>query len=406
MSKILTELLQVDETKFRQFITRLEHASLRPGVDVRLGVDIITGVRSKTKALGLDVSDTTAKELYFGLRHKLIADDAKLAQKLALTDSSVEANTYIIAKTCNRINGRDLSLSMTAAGIKRILKAVPPKRTLKALKYRSLDSVLKRQDSRAFYALACLIENDSWHAQVYAKIRRLNAKDVQWQPVSCVGIPLQWYERLRDVLAHNGALVVNEEAGVVCILPVIDKRKAGSTVLLLGLACQAISHIATQSLPYRRHALAQGYANILPRIAVDDHPTLVSIHGLSPTWRAVHELAGKGIIPISSQDQEFELFDLFWETTEAKLASIVSDMDFWVGSHYFGARSKLKPVSLHVLDVAIAAVSNAEFGAQPFTHMRSSLWNELQIRYLSEEILSRSLLQQLSQVEQQYGRIG
>lgn len=396
MSKVVVELLGVNDTRFKDFVDRLEHISLRPGIDVRLGVEIVTRTRAKVRALELDAADTTAKELFFALKHKLSADDAQLVSELGLKKGAIEKNTDKIAHKAQSLSGREKSLSLTPAGTKRILKAVPPKRTMKLLKYRSLDSVLKRQDPRVLYALAALVENDSWHSQVHAKIRRLNSKDIQWQSVGCLSVPKKWHERLSDVLFYKGAIIVNEEAGVVCVLPVADTDRPGSTVLLLGLALQAGVHIATQSLPYKKQALSQGYANILPKIAVQDHPTLSSIHGLTPTWRAVHELIGSGHISVVGQETEFESFDLFWESTETKLASLVEDMDFWVGSHFLGAKASSGPVSLHVLDVAASLVQDTAYGEQSCMHMRSSLWNELQIRYLREDVISRSLINQLS----------
>lgn len=397
MSKLIASLLGIDDLKFKGYIDRLEHVALRPGVDIRLTVDVITQVRNKVRALDLDVNDTTPKELFYALKHRLVADDKKLANKLGLEARAVEANTKKIALAASRVSGREMSLSLTTAGTKRILKAVPPKKTLKVLKYRSLDSVLKRNDPRILYALACLIENDSWHAQVYAKIKRLDVRDVQWQPVSTLPVPASWYEKVYDVVSQKGAFVINEEAGVVCLLPVIDRNKHGSTVLLLGLALQAATHIATQSLPYKRQAMTHGFSNILSRIATADHPELSSIHGLNPSWRTVHELLGAGHVSLGVQEPEFEPFDLFWESTEAKLASLVESMDFWVGTHFVGAKAvRHNPVSLHVLDVATTCVGGLEFGGHPYAHMRTSLWNELQLRYLQEEVLAKSLIAQLS----------
>lgn len=79
-----------------------------------------------------------------------------------------------------------------------------------------------------------------------------------------------------------------------------------------------------------------------------------------------------------------------------KLASVVGEMDFWVDTHFLGTTGKNGIVSLHILDVAIALVGDIQYGSQSNIHLSSSLWNELQIRYLKEEVLLKSLSNQLS----------
>ncbi len=396
MSKIIAELLGVQNHKLAGFVERLEHASLRPGVDVRLGVEIAAQTRAHIKALSLDAQDTTARELFFVLKHKLSADDVRMKIALSLHPHDHSKNTEKLAIAATNLSARDMCLGLTSAGTKRILKSLPPKKTLKLLKYRSLDSVIKRQDSRVLYALACVIENETWHSQVRAKIRRLNTKDITWQPVVCLPVSEQWYERLGSQLQQFGGYVVNNEAGVVCVLPVSDAGKPGSSILHLGLCLQAATMVATHSIPYRRQSLSKGFSEIVPKIAEGYLPELRSIHGLPLSWKLVHQLTtGNASSPTSKSEVEFETFDLFWQSTETKLASIVPDMDFWVGTHFLGVKTKGNPVSLHVLDVAAAVVGGAEFRMQPIHHLRASLWNELHLRYMQEDVLMRSLLQQL-----------
>jgi len=398
MTKVLVKLLGVDKGKFKEYVDRLEYVCLRPGVDIRLGAEVVTKSRDKIKSLGLDVADTTPKELFFALKHRLIADEKALNKQLGIKKGMSDKNTQRVADTVSRLSGREKSISLTPAGIKRILKAVPPKKTMKALRYKSLESVLKREDPKVLYGLACLIENESWHSQVHAKIRRLNSKDIQWQQVSTQAVPRKWYEKLEPLLTHKGALFVNEEAGVVCLLPVVDASHSGSSVLMLGLAMQAVTSVSTASLPYRKMALAQGYSSVIPQLANGDHPVLRSIHGLTPSWQIVHELVSKDRISIAGSESELEVFEMFWEDTETRLASIVDSMDFWVGTHYLGVASEKSPVSLHVLDVAIYILTGAEYGTQQSAHMELALWNELQSRYLAEDVLSKSLVNQLSDV--------
>ena len=398
MGQILTELLGVDERKFRDYIDRLEHVCMRPGVDIRLGAEIITRARQKIRDLQLDVEDTTSKELFFALRHRLVRDETQLRKKLGLSNEAkeLEPNLQKLANAAQKLSSKEHALSLTSAGARRILEAEPPKRTLKLLKYRSLQSVLKRHDARVLYVLAAVFENESWHAQFQSKVRRLNVKDMQCQKGTCIVMPIVWYEKAYKYLAPNGAVMTQDELAVVCVLPIADVRKDGVSVLLLSMMLQAATTISTKSLPYKQQALFQGFDSIIPKIANGEFPELASIHGLKPSWHMVYQLLGQRYLSLQNEEAELEVFDLFWESTEMKLASLVSEMDFWTDTHFLGVVGKASVVSMHVLDVAVALVSGAAFGTQTSEHLSSSLWNELQIRYLKEEVLLRALSNQLS----------
>ena len=69
MAKFLQSLLGVgdDDRVFRSGIAKLEKMTGNSGVDIRLIADIIEKGHDIMKKLGLDVNNTTARELYFAL---------------------------------------------------------------------------------------------------------------------------------------------------------------------------------------------------------------------------------------------------------------------------------------------------------------------------------------------------
>ncbi len=401
MSKnLLVQLLGVQEKGFKQYIEKLERACLRPGIDIRLSAEIITKTREKARALGLSKKDTTPKELYYALKGRLVENDKSLRTVLKLEKATPEKIAKTLASTTQKLSKNELCLSLTTAGTKRILKAVPPRKTMRALSYRSLDSVMKRTDPRLLYAVANLVEDKSWRSQAHAKMRRLDAKDIVWHPVESLAVPKTWHKKLQDIFKDEGMYIVNAETGVVCTLPIVNDEKPGLTTLSLGLLLQAAQRLSIESLPYRQNAFNQGYSVILPELAHGVRPPLVSIHGLMPTWKVVHELIGKGHISAQSPETEFLVGDIGWQSTEMKLASLVPEMDFWVDSHYLAVGKSNKPVSLHLIDVASSVVQDAKYGDHNTHHFEDSLWNELQVRYLQEDVLSHSLVDQLTKRSQ------
>ena len=401
-TKLLINLLRADEYSFRQYIDGLEHVCLRPGVDIRLSAEIVTSVREKTRALGFDPKDTTTRELYHLLKARLESDDAALRMQLRLDGADPEKTAKILATNAHKLSKNERSLSLTNAGVKKLLKAVPPRKTMRLLRYRSLESVVKRTNPKLLYTLACLVEGKSWNSQVHAKMLRLATKDVQWQQVSCAPIPLDWYRKLSAHLDDKGAFISNNEVGSVFVAPVVDASIQGSTVLSLGLLLNAAQTVAINSVPYRKSAFDQGYMSILPELAHNVMPDLVSIHGLRPSWKIVHELMNKGVVGEQSPELEFIVGESSWQSVEMKLATLLPSMDFWVNSHYLGVDTQHKPISFHVMDLALDVATQSSFAEQSTTHFEASLWNELQLRYLQNDVLNHSLSRQLSATHDQY----
>lgn len=68
MSSYLQMLLNAPEPIFSNTLARLEKTTGNSGVDVRLIADMTAKAHYVMKRLGLDVNDTTSREMYFALR--------------------------------------------------------------------------------------------------------------------------------------------------------------------------------------------------------------------------------------------------------------------------------------------------------------------------------------------------
>ena len=301
---------------------------------------------------------------------------------------------------CRR-NEKALQLSPAAA--KQLLKAAPPTKTLRLLKLRSIDAVMKRFDPRMIYAVACHIEAKSWTSQVHAKMKRISDKDIVWSQVESIPLPLKWYEKLAPIMQTGGFYTVNKEAGILIVYPVINPARSGSVLLALSLLLQSTHRLAMDSMPYRRRSLLKGSQSVLTEISHGAQPTLTHIHGLLPTWPVVYRMLGEQnseTVTNSTSDVDLLLDDLEWESIESKLARIQPELGFWLNTHYIGVRSPFGPLSMHVVDVASSLVSGRGLGTHRAEYLESSLWNELQLRYLRERGLKKALMNQLMSVEE------
>lgn len=393
MSKFLVDLLDVKEREFRLYIDRLEKVALNPGVDIRLANEIRTKTTAKLQLL--ESADASFAETQKALREKLAHDDALLVEKLRLTKSDTSDKiTRHIAITASKMSENERALALTPAGLKRVLKAVPPSRTLKALGLRSLPSVMKRYDPRLLYVVALQIESKSWRSQVHARMNRAEGRDVAEHSVDVIAMPTEWLDKLDDSLDISGFYIVNRETASVIVLPKLKLSRAGTCVLALSLIVQAAQRIAVESLPYRRRNFLRGHQAVLQEIAHDMQPQLPTIHGLLPTWHVVYQLAGNGL---SDETLDFVLDEIRWESVEMKLARLIPDLGFWIDTHYLACVSEDGVQSLHIVDVASDLALGKE-GTR--AHVEASLWNELQLRYLKEDVFQQALTKQLQSTEE------
>lgn len=394
MSKFLASLLGVDQRDFAVTIERLEHVNLRPGIDVSLTAEIITRSRELVRSLGLDPADTTAREMYYGMLAFAEACDAGLREKLGLSDKVLEPEAAgILATNASKLLKKDIIVGLQPAAIRKLLSTVPPKKSLRLLKFRSISSVLKREDPRLLYALAKHLEDRSWHAQISARLKRLGPRDVSERPPEILALPTSWCSKL-DKHSFEQAVQIVPEIGIVLLMPNLPTKRKGAVLLSLALALQAGQNLAVEALPLRANTFLAGLESTISQLASGQAKPLDAIHGLSPSWQSVYRL----LVERSSSLPEFDLIlsELQWESTETRLAALYPSLDKWVDSHYLGFLTEDSPVSLHVIDVAINLVLGKKYGQQMLSHMRASLWNELCLRYMKQEPLEKSVIAQLS----------
>ncbi len=393
MSKFLVDLLDVKEREFRLYIDRLEKVALNPGVDIRLANEIRT--KAKVKLAQLDCEDASLSETRKALREKLAHDDTLLVKKLHLTKTDkAEKITKHIVMTATKMSENERALALTPAGLKRVLKAVPPTKTLKALGLRSLPSVMKRHDPRLLYAAALQVESKSWRSQVHARLNRAEGRDVAEHAVDVIAMPPEWLEKLEDALNVSGFYIVNRETASVIVLPKVKLSRAGTCTLALSLILQAAQRIAVESLPYRRRNFLRGHQAVLQEIAHDMQPQLTSIHGLLPTWHVVYQMASNNL---SEETLDFVLDEIRWESVEMKLAKLIPEMGYWIDTHYLAYATEDGIQSLHIVDIASDLALDKESSR---VHVEASVWNELQLRYLKEDVFQQALTKQLQSTEE------
>jgi hypothetical protein len=222
MSRLIADLLGQPERLVGKTIMKLEAKNGYPSHDARHLAENIQQVRRKLADLSLDPDDTTAEELYHSLQARFQRDsqafDIENNFHSLDFESKAEKAKHII-QSGTALPQRWM-LKTTAA--KNILRRQPPKKLMKRLSYRSVESLLKRENTGRLFIEANAVESAAWRKQLSRSISRLDSTAFELREISIFVLNM-------DI--GSSPLVYNDDIGALAIA----KTGLTDSMRLLGL---------------------------------------------------------------------------------------------------------------------------------------------------------------------------
>ena len=387
---------------FTTSLNRLEIASGSPDVDVRLTADIATKVRQKTKELGLDPNDTTGKELYHGLQALVKKHDEFLCAALGGSDPQ-DVNDLLprIIEKVKRLPQTERCWALKPSVAKKLLKETPPKKVMKQLGYRSIESMLKRESIDELFGAIRFLESSNWVEHFIGTFRRLRPGDFETSPIRIVQLSTERWGHAPEQFAtqSHGNIAYVRELGAVVVLPLPVDRMRGVCITMLPLLLYAVNEIRIFSAYFKLQQVKPDFAKLVVTTLLNQPEPAFELAGQQLHWRVIQRYYGSQ--PARKHPQVFEPHvqpeDLQWRQAEALLYRIEPALKFWENLDYVGALDADKAVSFNLLDNAVSYCNDLPF-AQRFNHyFRESLWSELFGRYIGQKSLENQLLEQLDE---------
>lgn len=399
MTRVLAELLRAEQPKFSHLVQQLEQASGLPSHDIRLTSEISNRTREKTMQLGLDPTDTTAEELYYGLLERFGRDEQLLRHQLRISDKTQPEE---IMKIVQRLVSKEVKqqvLAMKPTTARRLLKKVPPKRTMKQLNYRSLDSMLKHEAPAHIYAAAALFEAKTWQKKFLDQYSQLQSTDFEVRDC-VVTLPLsaRWQKAAHTAVElHRQNVLYFQELGAIVLLPVA-RDLPGLVTINVVLALQAANKISAASTYLKLQQMKPGFGDAVRRVSWQLEPvTETKLIDWSVPWRIVHDYFARHSAQYSAMffEPHVSITDLQWRQPESVLAGVHSVFDFWKDTAYSAKHQQGTKVSLNLLDVATNYCNKLPFASRISTALEQHLQHELILRYLNPAHIERVLGDQL-----------
>jgi hypothetical protein len=401
MSRVLAELLGAEEPAFRLGLRRLEETTGLPAHDIRLTLEIEREVREKMQALGLDPSVTTAEELYLALGERLKADETAVRNALGLTTESSVTDLLLSVRDflTKETAGKEV-FAIKPTVLRTLLKKLKPKATMKALGYRSMDSMFKHESPLQLLIATELVEDEAWqHARLEA-YKKLQSKDFELKSVTFeVPVTKKWPQIAeKHTLEKRHNLIVAAEVGGVMLLPL--KRDFSALALLtLVLGFRAFEQVRARSAFLKLHQVEPNFNEVLYQSAHHEPMTDFVMNGHRLSWEAVHWFYGSGAAPYHPDIFEPHVSpeDVARHDHHASLAKLDQALSFWEGSHFLALFDRGEIVSLNILDVALGVCNGLTYGERVLHYMREALGRELFARYLQHDRYHDELQDTISQ---------
>jgi hypothetical protein len=401
MSRVLAELLEANEPNLRIGLKRLERSNGDPKVDIRLSNEMQLQLHDKLKQLGLDPHDTTGPELYNALEQRLVRDEYLLSRALQKTTRTLTDPVALVAHGLRNLPLADHCFALKPSVAKRLLKAASPKRTMKTLGYRSVDSMLKHEPVALLYAAASISETTQWNQKLASSYKKLQPTDFEIRKVTIEQPTSQrWQTFSESVVAQQRHHIFRfTELAALVMLPLPAEKPPFATISTAVLALHAITDLQTASTFLKLQQVQTDFGTIVERLVTEEPVINASFFERAVPWHLVQRYYARRI---DGQDVDSSIFephvqadDLVWRPIEAVLAHLEPSLAFWQGTAHLGFLHDSKPVSCNLTDALLSHCNKLPFEQRITHYFQKSLWHELMLRYFNHDKIEFALFSQL-----------
>jgi len=398
MTRVLSELLGAKEPGFRLGLRQLEQAGGAPNADIRLSAEVGQSVRRALNELGLDQHDTTGPELYNALLERAKQDDAVVRELLGLKPADNDLNLRV-QRLLTKLETPKKVFALKSSAAKRLLKKNPPKKAMKQLGYRSVDSMLKHEPAALIYGAATITESPTWHRQLLQCYKQLAPADFESRDVAVLAPANKRWDSLSagyvaDV-KHN--ILTFKELGAVVILPLPADAVDGASLAVTLLAMHAVNDVRITSAYLKLHQVRPDFGVVLAKAARSEPYTQATLLGQALPWRLIHRYFAR--TPEAYNPELFEPHvqpeDLEWRPAERSLAELHDRLEFWGRTAYLGLLDHGDAISLNLTDTVLNFCNKLPYEQRVVHYFRDHLWHELMMRYLHQDSLEQAVHEQL-----------
>lgn len=400
MTRVLSELLQAEEPHFSYLVRKLETSSGNAGVDVRLIADIASRAHQKKRELGLDPMDTTPEELYEVLQSLTARHDSFLAKAIGGT------STYDTADLLPKIRKAAMKLELSKkvwvikhSVLKKMLKTSPPKKVMKQLGYKSVDSLLKREAVNELMVATHFIESSAWQKRFTTAYKKLSPSDFEFRDIEIVLLEQKkWKDSaLAFIKKQHHNLCSVPECGVVAMLPLPVVSMQGITIATLPLLIHYMNDLLAYSAFFKLQQVKPDFGAIIVSALLKEPDLPVTMADYPLRWRTLFRFFSQPSKRVNASffEPHIQAEDLHTLRPERVLYHLEPALQFWDQGSIVGERNPTSPISFNLFDNAANYCNKLTFSQRISTNLSSNLWQEMLLRYMAEDSYQTKIMRTL-----------
>lgn len=351
------------------------------------------------KNLGLDENDTTPRELYYALRHKASDTNKKFEEKLGINqEDSPEVVCQKMIKFVESLKIPNDVWAVKNPVVKRMLKKQPPKRLLKALGLRSIDSVLKRSQPGELLAMAYKSETPEWTKKMQQQLKSLSPTDFQTEKIHIFNADAAKAEKLRKTALKDSNIITSIcESGTILITPP-PKRFELDTLGLALLLVHELHQLRVHSSYLRHISVKNDFGARLYRAANSGLPG--SIKDARIGWKQLHKHLNINPRSIGKIEQPYlQPEDIITSGPFELMEDSLADGKFWKDGSILFMKDNKNTASMHLMDVIINASNQFPYEKAANTYLKMYIWEDLGARYLQNSPIESDVISEIDESE-------
>lgn len=395
MSRLISDILNAPEPRFNHTLHAWEQMSGHSGHDIRLISDIVQKRKKTLASLDLDETDTTPRELFHALCQRAVVTNQAVIDELNISETDTpEQLIDTIVSFIDKLTIKREVWTIKHSAIKQMLKNQPPKKLLKILGLRSIDSVLKRTSAYELLALAYQIENEDWTAKMQAQYKKLKPVDFQ-ASTSTIYI----VDRTRVKKLHSGGykssriVVPNYETGTILVVPPAERFNLDALAITMAVL-QTLYDLRLYSAYFRLISVKPKFGSKLHNVLLNGLPG--NVQNMEIGWTVLQRHftdSPESFTAIEQPHIQHEDIELI-SPLEA-LSEVLPDLHFWNENGHVFIADGSRPVSLHMMDVVTNVSNKLPYEKSIHIHLQQQLWEELGLRYIKHHTIRDAVIQRI-----------
>jgi hypothetical protein len=387
MSKFFADLLDAKEPLFSLALQQLEKESGRKAVDNKLQAEVIQKAHEAMRQLGLDHKDTTGEELYQALINQAKEHDHHLAKAIGGKDpEDVNEMVPLVVKKVAEVDMPRDCWVIKKSVAKEFLRSMPPKNIMKRLGYRSVDSMLKKENLSEVYGALRFAEDGDWLNKFNEQYEKLTPSDFETREIELVIMPKdRWGDIAEHFVQKKRHLNTHlKEMGVVLILPAKEDKMPGITTKVFSLTFHYYNEIRLYSSFFKLKQVQPDFGKVFVETLTAEPDSGAILAGEHIHWRVIQRYFGK-----LKDEYHPEIFephvqpeDLHWRHAESVMYQVAPELKFWEEMDYVALMYDGRPVTFNLMDVSLSYSNEIPYEDRYIYHFREALWNEIFARYM------------------------